>query len=109
MDGVPATYLGRIVSKENFRTFIYAKGGAKRLVESWDDFEDAMASGAWFATLEESNGEEEVATPTPKKAKKPPVKAATAVELLEEDEAPLAEDEGTFEVKDDDFLPKASK
>lgn len=105
MDGVPATYLGRIVSKENFRTYVYAKGGAKRLVGSWDEFEDAMASGAWFATLEP----EEVLTEKPKKAKKPPVKAATAVEILEEDEAaPDVSDEGTFEVKDD-FLSEARK
>ncbi len=50
MKGIPAVYLGRLVSKENFRAFVYAPGGSKKLVESWDEFEKHMETGLWFAT-----------------------------------------------------------
>lgn len=48
MEGIPATYLGRIVSKEHFRVFIYSATGARKLVESWDEFEAHMETGLWF-------------------------------------------------------------
>ena len=54
MEGIPANYLGRLVSKENFRAFIYAPNGVKKLVNSWDEFEKEMASGLWFATIDEA-------------------------------------------------------
>tara|TARA_R110000868_G_C10972576_1_gene770474 strand:+ start:10974 stop:11318 length:345 start_codon:yes stop_codon:yes gene_type:complete len=114
MDGVPAVYLGRIVSKENFRTFVYCPAGTQRLVESWDEYEQAMSSGNWFATLEDSKASEAVVE-KPKRVRKP-AKVSAAVEMLEADEADdgvevvEGDDEGTFEVAaDDGFLPKASK
>lgn len=42
MDGEPAKYLGRVVSKNNFRAFIYAPHGGQRLVESWEEFESSI-------------------------------------------------------------------
>jgi len=42
-------YLGRAVSKKMFRTFVYDHRGASKLVESWEDFEEAIQSGLWFA------------------------------------------------------------
>lgn len=50
MKGEPARYLGRIVSKEHFRAFIYGADGQKKLVESWDSFEAHMQTGLWFAS-----------------------------------------------------------
>jgi hypothetical protein len=52
MKGTPAIYLGRIVEKKNFRTFVYGVDGQKKLVESWDAFEAAMQSGIWFSTVQ---------------------------------------------------------
>lgn len=49
MKGMPATYLGRIVNKETFRTFIYNEKGEKKLVKSWNEFESHMELGVWFA------------------------------------------------------------
>lgn len=54
MEGVPAIYLGRMVDKKNFRTFVYAPPGSKKLVESWDEYERCMSTGLWFATREEA-------------------------------------------------------
>ncbi len=53
MEGNPALYLGRIVSKENFRAFIYSPDGSKKLVNSWVDFENHMKTGIWFSSLED--------------------------------------------------------
>ncbi len=47
-------YLGRHVSKDNFRTNIYDSKGQKKLVESWDAYQVAMQTGLWFPTLEEA-------------------------------------------------------
>ncbi len=112
MEGTPATYLGRLVSKEHFRAFIYAPDGSQRLVESWDEFEANMQSGVWFATAEDAKASLSVEAakpkPRPSRAKKPvPV---MTLELKEdapqedelEDEAP---EDAAFEVTDD-FLPK---
>lgn len=114
MKGAPANYLGRIVSKENFRAFIYAPNGDQRLVESWGEFEANMESGVWFATKEDAASS--VAAPVEKpKAKPRPSRAKVAVEPAEEapeedeDLDPIPED-AAFEVTaDDGFLPKASK
>lgn len=54
MDGVPAIYLGRIVSKEHFRVFIYAPDGSQKIVNSWDDFEKHVETGLWFSTKEDA-------------------------------------------------------
>ena len=84
MEGVPAVYLGRIVPKEGFRTFIYSPDGSQKLVESWDEFESHMETGIWFATPEETQGSKEVPQASPKKGRQ-------------------------SEVKQDDSLSKASK
>jgi hypothetical protein len=50
MDGVTAVYLGRIVSKEHFRVYIYSTEGKRKLINSWKDFENHMQTGLWFAS-----------------------------------------------------------
>jgi hypothetical protein len=54
MKGTPAIYLGRIVEKKHFRAFVYGPNGEKKLVNSWDEYELAMESGTWFATVEDA-------------------------------------------------------
>lgn len=112
MDGKPAIYLGRIVSKENFRAFIYASDGRQRLAESWDEFEALMQIGVWFATADEAKQSIEVkepekaaSKPRPSRAKPKAVEVKEEVqdEVLAEDAAPA--DDLAFEVTDD-FLPK---
>lgn len=90
MKGVPAVYLGQIVDKEHFRAFIYGADGARKLVESWDDFEKHMATGIWFSTQEDAANR--VPVEAPKRVRNKPVSVMT-LELKEE-------------VPDDDFLPK---
>ena len=96
MKGVPALYQGRLVSKENFRTFIYAADCSQKLVESWDEYEQHMETGVWFATRKDAANC--VAKPKqPKRIRKSAVaEKEEDVELLEE-------------YKDDDFLPKVSE
>ncbi len=102
MEGTPAIYKGRVVSKHHFRVFIYAPNGGQKLVESWDEFEQCMQSGLWFATKEDAFascvavGEEHPKSNRPKRVKKEPI---SKIEELPE------EDNMAFEVKDD-FLPK---
>lgn len=103
MDGAPAVYLGQIVSKENFRAYIYANDGSRKVVNSWDEFVSHMESGLWFATPEECKGAEEVPAEKPKRVRKPAAKPVTAVEMLEADEAVEVVDD---EPLDDGFLPK---
>jgi len=75
MKGVPATYLGRIISKDNFRAFIYNPNGQIRLVRSWEEFEANMQSGVWFATQEDAEASkaqsEARSKPNPVGKKKP--------------------------------------
>lgn len=89
MKGVPAIYRGKIVNKENFRVFVYGANDAKKLVESWDEFENEMQSGLWFATKEEAKAS------VVEKAKR--VRKAVTVKTVA-----LKED-----IEKDDFLPKA--
>lgn len=97
MKGTPATYLGRIVDKEKFRTFVYGAKGEKRLVESWDEYEAAMESGIWFATVPE-------AVVQPKQKPKPKSRSKVKSELIDELDDVLPNDDSVFEVKDG-FLP----
>jgi outer membrane biosynthesis protein TonB len=116
MKGTPAIYLGRIVNKEHFRTFVYGTKGEQKLVESWEAYEVAMQSGIWFATredalesvapveeMEESEGD---ATPKPKpkpRSKQKPKPKPVKVEEIEEDDRVIPQDElddMVFEVKD---------
>lgn len=87
MKGISSIYLGRHVSKENFRAFIYGPNGSQKLVNSWDEFERDMASGTWFATIEETKVE---VKEKPKRVRKEVVK-------------------GVLGEIQDDFLPKASE
>lgn len=106
MKGVPAIYLGQIVDKKYFRTFVYNMDGCKKLVESWDEYERHMETGLWFATQEDAKSRIPVAKP--KRVRKPaPVKTD---ELIEEELIPVGPETVTVDVeKDDDFLPKASE
>jgi hypothetical protein len=52
MKGLPAQYMGKIVSKTNFRAYIYKPDGSQKLVNSWDEYEECIASGIWFSTVE---------------------------------------------------------
>lgn len=119
MKGTPAIYLGRIVDKKHFRTFVYGPNGEKKLVESWDAFEAAMESGIWFATVEDaiatkaSADEPEDTDADPKAKPKPnrkpkPKPVAQRVEEDNDAEDVLPDDGSVFEVKDD-FLPNESE
>ncbi len=55
-------YLGRWVNKEHFRTFVYNEKG-QRLANSYDEFEELIGSGLWFA-------EKPMVSKKPKKALK---------------------------------------
>ncbi len=50
-------YLGRAVPKHNFRTYIFASDGRKKLVESYDEFDLFIHSDGWFATKEDAEAE----------------------------------------------------
>ncbi len=116
MDGTPAIYLGRLVSKENFRAFIYAPDGSQRLVESWAEFEANMQSGVWFATAQDAKNsiakvEEEKPKAKPRQSRARKTVPVMTLELKED--APEEEEledvppeDAAFEVTDD-FLPKA--
>ena len=41
-------YQGRWVDKEGFRAFVYDEKGREKLVNSYNEFEDAITSGIWF-------------------------------------------------------------
>lgn len=45
-------YLGRWVDKSNFRVFIYNSTG-KKLVNSYEEYKNAIDSGDWFSTIQE--------------------------------------------------------
>ena len=76
MEGIPATYLGRIVSKKNFRAFIYGENGVSKLVNSWDEFEAHMATGVWFALKEDADNR--IPVEKPKRVKKDSVRMPDA-------------------------------
>ena len=45
-------YLGRWVSKEHFRAWVYNATGRK-IANTWDEFARLIDSGEWFASQEE--------------------------------------------------------
>lgn len=63
-------YLGRIVSKKNFRTYVYSPDGSQKLVESWEEFEREMESGLWFISAEDAQKSVPAPSPKPRKVKK---------------------------------------
>jgi hypothetical protein len=116
MKGTPAIYLGRIIDKKHFRTFVYGSNGEKKLIESWDAFEAAMQSGIWFASLEDAkeikdigNNIEDVKNKAKlkQKSKSKPKSQAKPLSVEEDNDAEdvLLDDETVFEMTDD-FLPK---
>lgn len=70
MEGIPAIYLGRPISKKNFRVFIYSPDGQEMLVNSWNEYEKHMASGLWFATKQEAENASVLAVIAESKAKR---------------------------------------
>lgn len=42
-------YLGRWVSKQGFRTFVYDENGMQKLANSYPEYEEMIATGLWFA------------------------------------------------------------
>jgi hypothetical protein len=54
MDGIPAQYMGRVISKEHFRAYIYKADGSQKLVNSWYEFEKNIETGVWFVSKEEA-------------------------------------------------------
>jgi hypothetical protein len=113
MDGTPAIYKGKMVSKDKFRAFIYAPNGGRKLVESWDAFESHMESGLWFATKKDAKesvtsaqvfGEKPKAKPRTSRAKKVE-EVAIEEDVIEEELIGVPPENAAFEVKDD-FLPK---
>ena len=46
-------YLGNLVSKEHFRVYVYGKE-SKKLVNSYEEYENALSSGEWFSTIEDA-------------------------------------------------------
>lgn len=47
-------YLGRWVSKDNFRVFVYDIKGNQKLANSYNDYQNLMANGLWFSSKEEA-------------------------------------------------------
>lgn len=48
-------YDGRLVPKQGFRVFVYAKDGSQILVNSWEEYELALDSGQWFSHKDKVN------------------------------------------------------
>ena len=53
MEGEFVKYCGRMVPKEGFRAFIYNREGHEKLVNTWQQYEDYMAVGTWYASKED--------------------------------------------------------
>jgi len=48
MEGIFKIYQGRAVPEDNFRAYVYAANGDKKLVNSWREFEKHIQTGLWF-------------------------------------------------------------
>lgn len=42
-------YNGRVVPVRGFRTYVYGFDGQKKIVPSWAEYQEAIASGLWFS------------------------------------------------------------
>ena len=71
MEGESVLYCGRLVPVENFRVFVYGLEGATKLVNSWDEYEKAMATGLWFPTKDEVEAMHDEVEEKPKQSDKP--------------------------------------
>lgn len=47
-------YKGKVIDTEHFRVYIYGADGARKLVESWNDYQKHMQTGIWFADKNEA-------------------------------------------------------
>jgi hypothetical protein len=47
------TYLGRTICCDDFRAWIYGKNDTTKLVNSWDEFQEHINSGKWYASKED--------------------------------------------------------
>ena len=41
-------YKGRCVLREGFRVFVYAEDGTQKLVNSWNEYQNAIGSGQFY-------------------------------------------------------------
>lgn len=53
MEGECVKYCGNVVPKDGFRAFIYGANDTQKLVNSWTEYEDHIASGVWFSVKDE--------------------------------------------------------
>ena len=99
MKDYPAIYLGQIVSKQNFRVYVYSPNGSQKLVESWDEYEKEMASGLWFALKDDAMNHVPVVVEKIRSTRK----------IKDVIDSEVQEKSGELEenVKTDDFLPKS--
>ena len=104
MKDATAIYLGQIVSKNNFRVFIYAPDGSQKLVESWDSFEKHMEKGLWFASKEDAI-KKDVQSEKPKSRTKK--QSNKTVDIKKQSKGVLGELGLETESNIDDFLPKS--
>lgn len=109
MDNSLVKYLGRMVPRLGFRAYVYAQDGSNKLVESYDGYQDAMASGVWFAAIEDASAIAVLSEEAPKRTRKSGRKE-TAIDILEEaEDAEYAEQQDSLDVKvelNDSFLPR---
>lgn len=47
------TYLGRTICCDDFRAWIYGKNNTKKLVNSWNEYQENINSGEWYASIED--------------------------------------------------------
>lgn len=45
-------YLNRMILKSGFRAFVYGFNDKTKLVNNWEEFEEAIQSGIWFDSIE---------------------------------------------------------
>ena len=50
-------YLGRWVNKDQFRAYVYNSKGDQKLANSYNEFQEDIASGLWFASKPEGLSE----------------------------------------------------
>lgn len=68
IDDHQVLYLGRWVSREGFRTFVYNQSGQK-LVNSYNEYESLISSGLWFSQKSEVNPKDPINIRSGKKEK----------------------------------------
>lgn len=49
MNKETVVYQGRVIDKKNFRMFLYGANNEKKLVNSWDEYQEAIQSGVWHS------------------------------------------------------------